>query len=92
MYIVLHSRNCFSFRKVGIGFLSFVFHLFINVLSCSAVDFPPLQFPPSRSRLYQSFSLDKKNVKAYLRRGTAREMLGYYKEAIEGVLILYTYC
>lgn len=25
------------------------------------------------------------NVKAYLRRGTAREMLGYYKEATEGV-------
>lgn len=24
------------------------------------------------------------NVKAYLRRGTAREMLGYYKDAIEG--------
>ncbi|PKU63505.1 outer envelope protein 64, chloroplastic [Dendrobium catenatum] len=28
-------------------------------------------------------NLDKKNVKAFLRRGTAREMLGYYKEAIE---------
>ena len=25
------------------------------------------------------------NVKAYLRRGTAREMLGFYKEAIEGM-------
>lgn len=24
------------------------------------------------------------NVKAYLRRATAREMLGYYKEAIDG--------
>lgn len=24
------------------------------------------------------------NVKAYFRRGTSREMLGYYKEAIEG--------
>lgn len=24
------------------------------------------------------------NVKAYFRRGTAREVLGYYKEAIEG--------
>lgn len=24
------------------------------------------------------------NVKSYLRRGTAREMLGYYKEAMEG--------
>lgn len=24
------------------------------------------------------------NVKAYFRRGTAREMLGYYTEAIEG--------
>ncbi|KAM7479639.1 hypothetical protein LguiA_027852 [Lonicera macranthoides] len=31
----------------------------------------------------KAISLDKKNVKAYLRRGTAREMLGYYKEAIE---------
>ncbi|KAH9316155.1 hypothetical protein KI387_024782, partial [Taxus chinensis] len=30
-----------------------------------------------------AISLEKKNVKAYLRRGTAREMLGYYKEAIE---------
>ncbi|XP_020593994.1 outer envelope protein 64, chloroplastic [Phalaenopsis equestris] len=28
-------------------------------------------------------SLDRKNVKAFLRRGTAREMLGYYKEALE---------
>ncbi|KAI9174424.1 hypothetical protein LWI28_017035 [Acer negundo] len=31
----------------------------------------------------KAISHDKKNVKAYLRRGTAREMLGYYKEAIE---------
>ncbi|KAH0976042.1 hypothetical protein GBA52_017941 [Prunus armeniaca] len=31
----------------------------------------------------KAINLDKKNVKAYLRRGTAREMLGYYKEAIE---------
>ncbi|KAL5544950.1 hypothetical protein UlMin_008734 [Ulmus minor] len=31
----------------------------------------------------KAITLDKKNVKAYLRRGTAREMLGYYKEAIE---------
>ncbi|GAB4860974.1 hypothetical protein Ancab_036134 [Ancistrocladus abbreviatus] len=30
-----------------------------------------------------SFFTFLKNVKAYLRRGTAREMLGYYKEAIE---------
>ncbi|KAF8389993.1 hypothetical protein HHK36_024513 [Tetracentron sinense] len=39
-----------------------------------------------------AISLDKKNVKAYLRRGTAREMLGYYKEAIEDftyALVLY---
>ncbi|KAK8942167.1 hypothetical protein KSP40_PGU010745 [Platanthera guangdongensis] len=28
-------------------------------------------------------NLDAKNVKAFLRRGTAREMLGYYKESIE---------
>jgi hypothetical protein len=27
----------------------------------------------------------KQNVKAYLRRGTAREMLGYYKEATDGL-------
>ncbi|XP_057951934.1 translocon at the outer membrane of chloroplasts 64 [Malania oleifera] len=31
----------------------------------------------------KAINLNKKNVKAYLRRGTAREMLGYYKEAIE---------
>ncbi|CAN1159254.1 Translocon at the outer membrane of chloroplasts 64 [Linum perenne] len=31
----------------------------------------------------KAIELDKKNVKAYLRRGTAREMLGYYKEAID---------
>ncbi|KAJ8536083.1 hypothetical protein K7X08_034484 [Anisodus acutangulus] len=31
----------------------------------------------------KAIDLDKKNVKAYLRRGTAREMLGYYKQAIE---------
>ncbi|MQL71483.1 hypothetical protein Taro_003806, partial [Colocasia esculenta] len=30
-----------------------------------------------------AISLDKKTVKAYLRRGTARELLGYYKEAME---------
>ncbi|THG21293.1 hypothetical protein TEA_008073 [Camellia sinensis var. sinensis] len=34
-----------------------------------------------------AINLDKKNVKAYLRRGTAREMLGYYKEAIEEVMV-----
>ncbi|PKA51784.1 Outer envelope protein 64, chloroplastic [Apostasia shenzhenica] len=32
-----------------------------------------------------AINIDKKNVKAYLRRGTAREMLGYYKEAMEGL-------
>ncbi|XP_047149382.1 translocon at the outer membrane of chloroplasts 64 isoform X2 [Vigna umbellata] len=31
----------------------------------------------------KAISLDKKNVKAYFRRGTSREMLGYYKEAID---------
>jgi Asp-tRNA(Asn)/Glu-tRNA(Gln) amidotransferase A subunit family amidase len=31
----------------------------------------------------KAISIEKKNVKAYFRRGTAREMLGYYKEAIE---------
>lgn len=31
----------------------------------------------------KAISLDKKSVKAYFRRGTAREMLGYYKEAID---------
>ncbi|XP_022738460.1 outer envelope protein 64, chloroplastic-like isoform X2 [Durio zibethinus] len=36
----------------------------------------------------KAINLDKKNVKAYLRRGTAREMLGYYKEAIEDEIYL----
>jgi hypothetical protein len=27
----------------------------------------------------------EQNVKAYLRRGTAREILGYYKKAIDGL-------
>ncbi|KAI7743153.1 hypothetical protein M8C21_000166 [Ambrosia artemisiifolia] len=31
----------------------------------------------------KAIDLDKKNVKAYFRRGTAREMLGFYKDAIE---------
>ncbi|KAF5805504.1 putative tetratricopeptide-like helical domain superfamily, acetyltransferase A, auxiliary subunit [Helianthus annuus] len=31
----------------------------------------------------KAIDLDKKNVKAYVRRGTAREMLGSYKKAIE---------
>ncbi|KAK9713989.1 hypothetical protein RND81_06G063700 [Saponaria officinalis] len=31
----------------------------------------------------KAINFDRKNVKAFLRRGTAREMLGYYKEAIE---------
>ncbi|GMH01069.1 hypothetical protein Nepgr_002908 [Nepenthes gracilis] len=31
----------------------------------------------------KAINLDKKNVKAYLRRGTAREMLGYYKESMD---------
>ncbi|KAL4197457.1 hypothetical protein AMTRI_Chr04g251300 [Amborella trichopoda] len=30
-----------------------------------------------------AIALDKRNVKAYLRRGTARDMLGYYKDALE---------
>ncbi|CAK7356982.1 unnamed protein product [Dovyalis caffra] len=32
----------------------------------------------------EAISLDKKNVKAYLRRGTARESLLYYKDAAQG--------
>ncbi|CAM8907337.1 unnamed protein product [Rhodiola kirilowii] len=31
----------------------------------------------------KSISFDKKNIKAYLRRGTARESLLYYKEAMQ---------
>lgn len=31
------------------------------------------------------------NVKAYLRRGTAREMLGYYKEAMDGESIYWLF-
>lgn len=31
----------------------------------------------------KAINLDKKSIKSYLRRGTAREMLGYYKEAID---------
>ncbi|KAH9320512.1 hypothetical protein KI387_015151, partial [Taxus chinensis] len=31
----------------------------------------------------KAIEIEKKNVKAYLRRGTAREMLSYYKDAIE---------
>ncbi|EYU24147.1 hypothetical protein ABFS82_04G131200 [Erythranthe guttata] len=31
----------------------------------------------------QAIDLDKKSVKAYLRRGTSREMLGFYKDAME---------
>ncbi|KAK4280692.1 hypothetical protein QN277_012280 [Acacia crassicarpa] len=31
----------------------------------------------------KAINLDRKNVKAYFRRGTAREMLGYYKEAAD---------
>ncbi|KAF3659431.1 Outer envelope protein 64, mitochondrial [Capsicum annuum] len=31
-----------------------------------------------------AISLDKKNVKAYMRRGTARESLFFYKEALQG--------
>ncbi|PWA74584.1 translocon at the outer membrane of chloroplasts 64 [Artemisia annua] len=38
-------------------------------------------------RGFIDFFVVLQNVKAYLRRGTAREMLGYYKEAIEGVLL-----
>jgi hypothetical protein len=34
--------------------------------------------------LFSCFFLEQ-NVKAYLRRGTAREILGYYKEAIDGL-------
>ena len=30
------------------------------------------------------------NVKAYLRRGTAREMVGYYKDAIDGESVHYS--
>ncbi|XP_055809371.1 outer envelope protein 64, mitochondrial isoform X2 [Solanum dulcamara] len=32
----------------------------------------------------KAISLDKKNVKAYMRRGTARESLLFYKEALQG--------
>ncbi|CAN1266814.1 Translocon at the outer membrane of chloroplasts 64 [Linum perenne] len=40
-------------------------------------------FPQAETDCSKAIDLDKKNVKAYLRRGTAREMLGYYKEALE---------
>ncbi|XWS37576.1 hypothetical protein CRYUN_Cryun19dG0055600 [Craigia yunnanensis] len=44
--------------------------------------------PERETDCTEAINLDKKNVKAYLRRGTAREMLGYYKEAIEGEFLL----
>lgn len=36
---------------------------------------------------YSTSVLILQSIKSYLRRGTAREMLGYYKEAIEGQLL-----
>ncbi|KAL6197168.1 hypothetical protein ACLB2K_032780 [Fragaria x ananassa] len=32
----------------------------------------------------QAINLDKKNMKAYSRRGTVRDVLSYYEETIEG--------
>ncbi|KAM7267979.1 hypothetical protein ACFE04_010145 [Oxalis oulophora] len=40
-------------------------------------------FSQAEADCTKAINLDKKNVKAYLRRGTAREMLGFYAEAIE---------
>ncbi|KAJ0960964.1 hypothetical protein J5N97_001068 [Dioscorea zingiberensis] len=40
-------------------------------------------FQQAEADCSRAISLDKKNVKAYLRRGTAREMLLYSKEAIQ---------
>jgi Asp-tRNA(Asn)/Glu-tRNA(Gln) amidotransferase A subunit family amidase len=40
-------------------------------------------FAEAESDCTKALNIDKKSVKAYLRRGTAREMLGYYKEADE---------
>ncbi|KAF9592440.1 hypothetical protein IFM89_014930 [Coptis chinensis] len=40
-------------------------------------------FLQAESDCSTAINLDKKSIKAYLRRGTAREMLGYYKEATE---------
>ncbi|KAM7279216.1 hypothetical protein ACFE04_006350 [Oxalis oulophora] len=42
------------------------------------------RFSQAEDDCTKAISLDKKNVKSYLRRGTAREMLGFYKESIEG--------
>ncbi|KAF5934229.1 hypothetical protein HYC85_030400 [Camellia sinensis] len=47
------------------------------------VSFCSSSFLQAEADCSAAINLDKKNVKAYLRRGTAREMLGYYKEAIE---------
>lgn len=38
-------------------------------------------FQEAEADCTKALGLDKKSVKAYLRRGTAREFLGYYKEA-----------
>nr|AAS47584.1 chloroplast Toc64-1 [Physcomitrium patens] len=40
-------------------------------------------FSEAESDCTKALNLDKRSVKAYLRRGTAREFLGYYKEADE---------
>jgi len=42
------------------------------------------RFQQAEEDCSKAISIDKKNVKAYLRRGTARENLCYYTEALEG--------
>jgi len=41
------------------------------------------RFQQAEEDCSKAISIDKKNVKAYLRRGTARENLCYYTEALE---------
>ncbi|RVX18098.1 Translocon at the outer membrane of chloroplasts 64 [Vitis vinifera] len=81
--IKLSGNNATYYSNRAAAYLEMGSFLQAEADCTKAINLDKKEVYPVNIYMFSGSSLFQ-NVKAYLRRGTAREMLGYYKDAIEG--------
>ncbi|KAJ8755633.1 hypothetical protein K2173_022228 [Erythroxylum novogranatense] len=84
MNTVYYCNRAAAYLELGWSDILFNFFLILHVKFLhitSPICFNFCSFQQAEEDCMKAISLDKKNVKAYLRRGTARESLLHYKDA-----------
>ncbi|XP_044373339.1 outer envelope protein 64, chloroplastic isoform X1 [Triticum aestivum] len=71
--------ECLPFIFEELGCMS----VYLALRLLMIIRFGPFSYRQAETDCTSAIDIDPKIVKAYLRRGTAREMLGYYKDAVD---------